>query len=341
MNLAYNILWFEDSEEWIDSMQEKVEDFFFDFGFLLNLDIQKNANNLDSLMKQINSHEKDIDIILMDYNLLHNDKGSDLIKKIRSKEIFTEIIFYSEKTKVKEKFKDECIEGIYFSERDTLLLRLKQIIPHTIKKVIDLTNMRGIVMSETSLLDIDLNNLILAILEYIDKKDSCKRQLLIDKVFQKRLEHAHTVKEIEHEVKKIANKDTKIFKLNTTEREEYLKDIIQLLEKVESSDRYQFVNKLMKEPISNKLAISEKHVIFKLYDTEIIKQRNILAHVKEDIIDGKKVLKSSFKGYEEFTFSHEDFKLIRQDLIKHKDNIVDMIEHINKKIADIKKEKIQ
>ena len=331
MNLAYNILWFEDSEEWIDSMQEKVEDFFFDFGFLFILDIQKNANNLDNLMKQINSHEKDIDIILMDYNLLNNDKGSTLIKRIRSKEIFTEIIFYSEKTKVRKKFKDECIEGIYFSERDTLLLRLKQIIPHTIKKVIDLTNMRGIVMSETSLLDIDLNNLILAILEYIDKKDSCKRQLLIDKVFQKRLEHAHTIKEIEHKIKKIAKKDTTIFKLNTTEREEYIINIIQLLEKVESSDRYQFVNKLMKEPVCKDLSITKKHTVFKIYDKEIINKRNILAHVKEDIIDGKKILKSSFKGYEEFIFSFDDFKLIRQDLIKHKENISEMIKEIRQK----------
>lgn len=213
MNLAYNILWFEDNEEWIDSMKEKIEDFFLEFGFLLNPDIQNDAQNLDVLIEQINNHEKDVDIILMDYNLLNSDKGNELVKRIRSKDIFTEIIFYSEKTKVKEKFTDECIEGIYFSERDTLFLRLQQIIPHTIKKVVDLTNMRGLVMSETSLLDLELNGLILTILEYIDKKDSCKRQILIDKVFQKRLEHAHNVKEIEHNIEKIEKKTLLYLKL--------------------------------------------------------------------------------------------------------------------------------
>lgn len=332
MNLAYNILWFEDSEEWVDSMKEKIEDFFDEFGFLLNLDIQNNANNLDDLTKRINSHEKDVDIILMDYNLLNNDKGSELIKKIRSKDIFTEIIFYSEKTKVKEKFNNECIEGLYFSERDTLLIRLQQIIPHTIKKVIDLTNMRGIVMSETSLLDLDLNELILSILNYIDIKDSCKRQQLIDKVFQKRLEQAHKIKEIEHEKLKIKGKEVLSFKIITTERKEYIADIKQLLEKIESSDRYQFVNKLMKEEICKNLNLKQEHSSFKLYNDEIIKKRNILAHVREELMEGKKVLKSGFKGYEKFSFSHDDFQLIRKDIIKHKENISFMISFFNKEI---------
>jgi hypothetical protein len=280
----------------------------------------------------LNNHEKDVDIILMDYNLLNNDKGNEIIKRIRAKDIFTEIIFYSEKTKVKEKFTDECIEGIYFSERDTLFLRLQQIIPHTIKKVIDLTNMRGLVMSETSLLDIELNNLILAILKFIDKKDSCKRQLLVDKVFQKRLEHAHNIKEIEHEIKKINKKDAIVFNVNFNEREEYIKDIMMLLENVEASDRYSFVNKLIKEPECIDLVIQKEHTKFKQYFDEIIKKRNILAHVKEDTIDGKKVLKSSFKGYEEFSFSHEDFKEIRQHLIEHKDNISQMIKSIQNRL---------
>jgi len=332
MNLAYNILWFEDSEEWIDSMKEKIEDFFEQFGFILNLDIQNDANNLNDLIIKINTYEKDVDIILMDYNLLNDDKGSELIKKIRSNDIFTEIIFYSERTQIKKKFKSECIEGIYFSERDTLFIRLQQIIPHTIKKVIDLTNMRGIVMSETSLLDLDLNNLILSLLNYIDIKDNCKRQVLIDKVFQKRLEQAHKIKEIEHEKRRIKGKEVLSFIVNTTEREKYISDISQLLENIEASDRYQFINKLLKEEVCKKLNINDKHSIFKNYNAEIITKRNILAHVKEDTIEGKKVLKSNFKGYEAFSFSHNDFQLIRKDLIKHKENILLMIQLINNKI---------
>jgi ribosomal protein S15P/S13E len=55
MNLAYNILWFENDEQWVDSMTEKLEDFFFDFGFLFNSDVYQDAQNLDILINQINN----------------------------------------------------------------------------------------------------------------------------------------------------------------------------------------------------------------------------------------------------------------------------------------------
>ncbi|MFW2565010.1 hypothetical protein ACN5O4_00290 [Aliarcobacter butzleri] len=101
-----------------------------------------------------------------------------------------------------------------------------------------------------------------------------------------------------------------------------------MLENIEASDRYTFVNKLIKEPECKSLGIQEKHIKFKLYFEKVIKKRNVLAHVKEEIKDGKKILKSSFKGYEEFSFSHEDFKQIRQHIIEHKENITQMIECI-------------
>lgn len=81
----------------------------------------------------------------------------------------------------------------------------------------------------------------------------------------------------------------------------------------------------MKEAVCKDLDIEQAHIKFKLYDNEIIKKRNILAHVKEDTVAGKKVLISSFKGYEKFSFSHEDFKIIRKNLIEHKENIELMI----------------
>jgi len=290
MNLQYNILWFENDDGWLHSIQEQIEDFFFDDGFLVKIIPHKNAKLLDSTIKDIKSGQLDIDIVLMDYNLLNGDKGNEIIRRIRDKEIYTEIIFYSQKTEVKEKFKDECVEGIYFSERKDFLLRFKQIAPHTIKKVIDLTNMRGLVMAQTSLLDLEINQLILSILEYIDSKDECRREMLVEKVFYKRLSMAHQIKEIEHTVKKVKRKDKIIFNVNSTLKTEYISDISILLEKIEPSDRYQFVNSLLKDDLCSSIIISNEHSIFKKYNEEIIKKRNILAHEKVIL----KVMKSLY-----------------------------------------------
>lgn len=321
MRLKYNILWFENDIDWIDSIKEKIEDFLFENAFILNPDIQENANNLDQLITDMNNHLKDVDLILMDFNLLNSDKGDTIIQKIRTNEIFTEILFYSQDEKVREKFKTDCVEGIYFSDRDSFFIRLKQVIPHTIKKVLDLTNMRGLVMSETSLIDLKLNELLLAMIYFLDTKDLCLRQDIIDKVFNKRLEMAHQIKEIKYTEVNKAGRKIKEFSIDTKDIVTWKEQIELLFERIETSDRYQAVNKLGKEIIKHILETKDLLDEFKGFEEDIIKKRNILAHVKEDFIDGKIILKSSFKGYEEFNFSHDDFKVMRSDLIKYTDNI--------------------
>lgn len=321
MRLKYNILWFDDDGDWLESVVDEIQDFLLEKGFILSYDNHKNAQKLDETIEELKHNTKDVDIILMDYKLLNNDKGDALIKRIRGQEVLTEILFYSQDAAVRDKFKDECIEGIYFSNRSDFLDRLFQIIPHTIKKVLDLTNMRGLVMAETSSIDSLLNDVLLNMFTLLDKQGNCQRQTIVDKVFDKRLQHAHKLKEIEH---------TKI-KETAKAKSEYITNISNLLENIESSDRYQAINKLYKiiaEDITLDKAMFD---LFKQYDNDIIKTRNVLAHVKEDIVDGKTVLTSKIKGYETFTFTHEKFEEIRKSLILHSNNI----QQINAEICKI------
>jgi len=334
MRLKYNILWFDDDIDWIDSVEEDIKEFLLGNGFVLNYDNHRNADKLDFVLDNIINNIQDIDIILMDYKLLNKDKGDELIKRIRQKEVLTEILFYSQDAAVRDKFKGECIEGIYFSNRSDFLDRLFQIIPHTIKKVLDLTNMRGLVMAETSSIDLLLNELLLNMFLLLDKHDTCRRQEIVDKVFDKRLEHAHRIKEIEHSIIKIQGKNKIQFNINALNKQEYLDDISILLENIESSDRYQAVNKLYKIiQKKDKVEVDAgKFDIFKRYDDEIIKIRNTLAHVHEEVVAGKTVLKSKIRGYDTFTFSHKEFEDIRKSLIFHTDNIKDLNSEICKNL---------
>lgn len=334
MRLKYNILWFDDGTEWIESVEDNIKEFLLENGFILNYDNHKNANKLDEVIDNIKNNTQDVDIILMDYKLLNQDKGDALIKRIRQQEVLTEILFYSQDAPVRDKFKEECIEGIYFSNRSDFLDRLFQIIPHTIKKVLDLNNMRGLVMAETSSMDLLLNELLLNMFLLLDKYDTCRRQEIVDKVFEKRLEHAHRIKEIEHQIVKIEGKSKIQFNINVINKQEYLDDISILLENIEPSDRYQAVNKLykiIKEKDKVKVDAS-KFGIFKKYEDEIIKIRNVLAHVHEDFVDGKTVLKSKIRGYDEFTFSHKEFENIRKSLISHTENIKNLNSEICKNL---------
>ncbi|MEV9476954.1 hypothetical protein [Aliarcobacter butzleri] len=330
MRLKYNILWFDDDKDWIESVIEEIESFLQEKGFILNYDNYQNATQFDEIIISLKANTKDVDIILMDYKLMNQDKGDVLIKKIREKEVLTEILFYSQDAHVRDKFKEECIEGIYFSNRSDFLDRFFQIIPHTIKKVLDLTNMRGLVMAETSSMDFSLNSIILKMINLLDKHKICKRQEIIDKIFHKRLTLAHQIKEIkEHEIIKINGKDKLIFNIESLTRNEYMLNIENLLDKIESSDKYQTINKLFNE-LKLKVKLEESYFnLFKKYDEEIIKIRNVLAHVHEETIDGKTTLKSKIKGYDEFIFSHDEFEKIRKSLILHLQNI----ENIDKEIC--------
>lgn len=324
MRLKYNILWFDDDTDWIESVEDEITDFLLDNGFILNFENHRNAIKLDNVITDMKNNVKDIDIILMDYKLLNHDKGDAIIKKIREQEVLTEILFYSQDAAVRNKFKEECIEGIYFSNRSDFLVRLFQIIPHTIKKVLDLTNMRGLVIAEASSLDLSLNELLLNMITLLDNHSPCQRQVVIDKVFTKRLSQAHKIKDIDHKYEYVDGTPNIKFNVKATEILAHHMDISTFLENMESSERVESINKLYKI-VKEKVDVNqEKLTFFKKYKNDIIDVRNVLAHVTEDIVDGKTVLKSKIKGYEQFTFTHGEFAKIRKSLISHTDNIRDL-----------------
>lgn len=87
MDLKYNILWVEDAEDWVasveDSIQEIVEEYGFEFSKRL---ISGKEENIDY---------NEYDLILMDFNL-NNTTGDKIIKDIRDLNVLTDVVFYSE-----------------------------------------------------------------------------------------------------------------------------------------------------------------------------------------------------------------------------------------------------
>jgi len=130
MDLKYNILLFEDDSGYVDSIDGLLDDYLDDLGFKLELRVEVDGNKINELI----SDDK-WNLILMDYNLRSSEKGDELIKKIRSSELYTEIIFYSEDADFEEKIKSELIEGIYFVRgRGNLIEKVEKVIDVTLKK---------------------------------------------------------------------------------------------------------------------------------------------------------------------------------------------------------------
>lgn len=166
MRIDYNILWFENDEGWFKQAVKFIRNSLDDYGFRLNETPQTDGSKIEELIAAIHSKVLDVDMIFMDYKLSGNVNGEKLIETIRSRNLYTEILFYSMDENVKQIIEDSygSIEGIYYSGRDNFRDKAKEVIWHTIKKVEDVESMRGLIMGATS----EIENLMKDItLEYI------------------------------------------------------------------------------------------------------------------------------------------------------------------------------
>jgi len=119
LELQYSILWFEDSDRLLRLYEKRIGRYLDDLGgFSLDLTHKEDTGNLDQCLNQ------DYDLILVDWNLNPDESGDtlsgeELIREIRRREIFTEIIFYSGIDDFEaQEFK---LDGVYFT--NTLFFR--------------------------------------------------------------------------------------------------------------------------------------------------------------------------------------------------------------------------
>lgn len=162
MRLDYKIIWIENEEDFLDSFPfERVDTHIRAQGFAPTLDKRV---SLPDMTRPITN--RDCDLLIVDFNLTDDGstKGSDLIDAIRKNNCFTEVIFYSSQGKqvLVNAAANHALEGVYFSGRDddSLVRRITDIFDLTVHKVLDINNMRGLVMAGVAELDVLFDEII-------------------------------------------------------------------------------------------------------------------------------------------------------------------------------------
>ncbi|MCK4795956.1 MAG: response regulator [Spirochaetes bacterium] len=285
MDLKYEILLFEDDSDYVDSIERLLDDYLDGLGFKLVLNVEDDGTHLDELISNDNWN-----LILMDYNLRSSDKGDELIKQIRSHELYTEIIFYSDAHDFEDEIRSDLIDGVYFARgRRNLIEKVKKVIDVTLKKNQDVNNMRGLVIAETIDIESKMEDLILS---YFSSDDGEMR-----KVFEKILEPNF----VGFTTKKKCDFINKICK----ERKNSL------------NNKQENVNLLI-----------EFWNEFKKLEDDIIEKRNILAHTVENSDDKNtlisKINKNNTTIYVDSTWCIKT----RKDIIKHSENLDKLMEQL-------------
>lgn len=297
MKLNYKILWIDDQiEDYIEmGIKSELETYIDTLGFIPTVECFENGNVAEQSIKTIK-----YDLILSDYNIEGaNEQGDILIQKIRDGGVFTEVLFYSAQpdfdTIAKNLYRDRVSFYSLIGDESFKGFREKayKLIDHTVSKLQELNNIRGLVMSETSELDNSVEEIIFSFLSKGNEDSGKLKAYIVDSIISSatgNLKSAEKFSELDA---------TEIVKSRLFDADKKSRTVNKILEILKVEDK-QFND------------------FYKNYKIDVLDTRNDLAHAKSDTIDGIEYLIISRKdGEHPIKFNQEHCVQIRRNLRKH------------------------
>jgi hypothetical protein len=295
MKLEYKILWFEDQFLEVKGDVDRLESLVAEFGFVPDF-VHKDkvsAAEIEELADRLQNYNP-YDLIIFDYDLGgDSENGLNIASHLRSK-IYTDMIFYSGKKPIelRKLLFDQEVDGVFIVHRPDFYDEITPIIEDHIKKMSDINNVRGVMMSETSAMDNNLRELLKNKLVDLGKEE--KDQALSN--LQGRLK--------KHFDKKIKQVDS----LSSAE-EAFADHFLTSFDNVRVAlkDLYKTTPKL-------EALIQDNSIVH-----QVQQERNKLAHQNEELTNDGRMLLHGPKESREYNF--EEFQRIRHELLEAHSNI--------------------
>jgi len=299
MKIDYNILWVEDNESWYSTTLELFKGTLEEKGFELKAERKINFQQVEDLIKKDGLQK--YDMLLIDFALSDSPNGDEIIKLIRDNKIYTDILFYSTAVEnIKDSISRYGLEGVYTADRKEIEDKFKSIFYTTIKKIQEVNSMRGLIMGETSELDVEIENLVMILIEKQKKTEDELKAIIEEKGYKE------SKARIEKSWQKYSGFRDYFPNLEAVKKWEILRDLL----------------KPLKQDVDNFLEINQT------YKTDVIEIRNIFAHAKAD--EDKKILKGRI-GKKDIEYDEAKFIDIRKKLITHRNSIDKLKTFLNSK----------
>lgn len=303
MSLKYKVLWVDDNKDEFSKEEKALNNFIEELFFEPKIDFCEDI----ATAKKFIDIEK-YDVIFSDYNI-DEEKGDDFISFIRGKSVNTEVLFYSGQNQLPEGRLDRVTfffeTGSHREER--LLKKMKELILLTVAKLNDLTQLRGLVMSEVSELDDMMKNLVTSYCIKSSEAEIELRKYIVEKI-EERAKSTLDVSQV--------NCEKKCF-------HEWKNKCVQEVVFEQNFDSYTTARALNHIIEKQKLGIDK---FLSNYNTEIIQNRNELAHCKAIQKDDGSELLATKNGEKEFTPAM--INDIRKNIIKYHKMFEDIAQKI-------------
>lgn len=156
MNTTYKILWIDDSEEFIESTEELIMDVVNDNNMFPQIQYYVHYQEFEK--KELMAFDAAIfnqyDLLIIDY-ALSGITGDEIIRKLRFKNIYTDVMFYSSElqTMRAEMQHTDHLDGVFFADRDDLTGVVDRVIKKNLRREYDIANIRGLIMDNSSEFD--------------------------------------------------------------------------------------------------------------------------------------------------------------------------------------------
>lgn len=286
MNLSYSILWYDDDKDFFESLdKEPIETEIKSWGFSPEI---FSVHNTDELRQHAPFNQ--FDMLVVDFKLGGDEHGDKFIKDVRDQNVFAEIIFYSTSasSELWDAVRKEQLEGVFVTNKAGIEQKLLRVAQQSVRKVLDLENMRGIVMSEVGDLDALLEDIFVNAMNGITQEQK-------NNVFERF--HKDTNKQVEQHQSALS-----VFKESPS--------IEKLLELCDSNKRWKNFNR-----VKGHHALLKKHNFAGDYVQEILWPRNCLAHGIPERKEGSLLFRFSGK---EYPFDDNTSQDLRKKILEYK-----------------------
>lgn len=287
MKLTYSILWFDDNDEYLESLdKEYIKGEFTKWGFYCDIKFVTDPVQFTS-----ESPYRKFDLIVVDYSLdPYDGHGQDFIRLVRDQNVLTDVIFYSSHpaSDLWDAIRQEELEGIFVSNRANSQDKILKVANQAIRKVLDLENVRGIVMAEVGNNDELLSNIARKSFEELNEK---QRTEIIKKYIDAIIKQTDSLSEKASSLE------------GTTE-------IDALLNLLDSSKKWNLCQTLSKFPDTT-FSLKGKGDYF----IDVLDKRNKLAHGVPTQHDSD-ALKFEYCG-KEYIFNDDESLILRENLRKY------------------------
>ncbi|RDH85967.1 MAG: hypothetical protein DIZ80_00380 [endosymbiont of Galathealinum brachiosum] len=291
MKLTYKILWFEDQFENVKESVSNVEDFVSSHGFIPEIE-KETKISYDDIRKLAStlSNYNPYDLIIFDYDLGGDSEDGLTIAKELRRQIYTDLIFYSgtKQNVLRKKLYDSKVDGVFIIDREIFNDQVEALIEDHIKKISDINNIRGVVMSSMSHTDVKMRD---SFNKACTALDPIKRSELLEYIKEKLKD-------------KVFNQSVKVEKITCVE--DAIKDPF--------LTEFQVIRvafkKLFEEGSAQHEFLSEGSNLCKTQS-----ERNKLAHQHAKLTDEGKLILHSHGG-DEKEYNFDEFKRLRMQLLK-------------------------